>query len=124
VQQCLRLGNARAAERVRQIFKLPDKRFGWIKVGIPCPNYSKQMWLLQQSGTCQALTFACVGLSCMLQHTASAWAEGQLSPHSYTSAVVAASVNATVLGAKGKNYCFHDAAHDVLASFIFSTSSH
>ena len=33
VQQCLRLGNARAAERVRQIFKLPDKRFGWIKVG-------------------------------------------------------------------------------------------
>jgi len=70
VQQCLRLGNARAAERVRQIFKLPDKRFGWIKVGIPCPNYSKQMWLLQQSGTCQALTFACVGLSCMLQHTA------------------------------------------------------
>ncbi|KAA6418805.1 MAG: vacuolar sorting-associated 16 protein [Trebouxia sp. A1-2] len=32
VQQCLRLGNARAAERVRQIFKLPDKRFGWIKV--------------------------------------------------------------------------------------------
>ena len=116
MQQCLRLGNARAAERVRQIFKLPDKRFGWIKVGIPCPNYSKQM--------CQALTSACIGLSCMLQHTASAWAEGQLSPHSYTSAVVAASVNATVLGAKGKNYCFHDAAHDVLASFIFSTSSH
>ena len=32
VQQCLRLGNARAAERVRQIFKLSDKRFGWIKV--------------------------------------------------------------------------------------------
>ena len=32
VQQCLRLGNARAAERVRQTFKLPDKRFGWIKV--------------------------------------------------------------------------------------------
>ncbi|KAL3162570.1 hypothetical protein ABBQ38_008623 [Trebouxia sp. C0009 RCD-2024] len=32
VQQCLRLGNARAAERVRHTFKLSDKRFGWVKV--------------------------------------------------------------------------------------------
>ena len=31
-RQCIRLGNARAAARVRSEFKVSDKRFCWIRV--------------------------------------------------------------------------------------------
>jgi vacuolar protein sorting-associated protein 16 len=32
VKQCIRLGNAHAATRLRQEFRLSDRRFWWIKV--------------------------------------------------------------------------------------------
>ena len=32
-QQCIRLGNLRAAARVQSEFRISDKRFWWLKVG-------------------------------------------------------------------------------------------
>ena len=33
VRQCLRLGNARAANRVRSDMRMSDRRYTWLKVG-------------------------------------------------------------------------------------------
>lgn len=32
-QQCLKLGNLRAANQVQSEFRIPDRRFAWLKVG-------------------------------------------------------------------------------------------
>ena len=34
VEQCIKLGNQRAANRVRQEFKLSERRWAWIKVRV------------------------------------------------------------------------------------------
>ena len=34
VEQCIKLGNQRAANRVRQDFKLSERRWAWIKVAV------------------------------------------------------------------------------------------
>ena len=47
VEQCIKLGNQRAANRVRQEFKLSERRWAWIKVGVLL--LLSHVWLLAVS---------------------------------------------------------------------------
>ena len=47
VEQCIKLGNQRAANRVRQEFKLSERRWAWIKVRVL--SYPSDVWLLAES---------------------------------------------------------------------------
>ena len=60
-QQCIRLGNHRAAARVQSEFRISDRRFWWLKVRIPAK-------LSPFSPCCCAIAIACVALGGHRQH--------------------------------------------------------